>query len=347
MRLIFLFSCFLIPSWLSAQILTFDSLDLVQSETIFFDFGQFELRPEADSVLTRIKENIPNQANIVIHLTAHTDAIGTDAANQELSQNRATFTKNRLIELGLTDSILLIQPFGESQPIADNDTDEGRQKNRRVSIDLYEKTKMTYVEGQVKDPETGDGISAKVIIRQKAKRDSILTDSTGLFRFPVKDQTVVGLDIYAQGYFFETQMLKIDAQKMEALEIELPKAAVGASVDIKNLYFVGNQAVLLEPSKKELPKLLTFLQINPEIKVEIAGHINRPFQAPVPENSWNFELSVRRAQTVYNYLRRNGIPSDRISYKGYGNSQMRFPRARSEKEQALNRRVEIKVLESN
>jgi outer membrane protein OmpA-like peptidoglycan-associated protein len=347
MRLSYLLFYSLIPFWLSAQNLTFDSLDLIQSEMIFFDFGQFELRPEADSILNSLSEAVTDDDNMVIHLTAHTDAIGSDAANQELSQNRAASVKNKLMELGLRDSILLIQPFGESQPIADNDTDEGRQKNRRVTIDLYQKTTMTYLKGQVKDPETGEGISAKVIIRQKAKRDSILTDSTGVFRFPVKDQTVVGLDIYAQGYFFETQMLKVDASKQEELKFELPKAEVGASVDIKNLYFVGNQAVLLEQSEKELPKLLTFLQINPNIKVEIAGHINRPFEPPVSQESWNFKLSVRRAQTVYNYLRRNGIPSDRISYQGYGNSQMRYPRARTEKEQALNRRVEIKVLESN
>jgi outer membrane protein OmpA-like peptidoglycan-associated protein len=48
---------------------------------------------------------------------------------------------------------------------------------------------------------------------------------------------------------------------------------------------------------------------------------------------------------VYDYLLENGIPSERLSWKGYGNHEMRFPRATLEKEQALNRRVEIRVLE--
>jgi len=56
-------------------------------------------------------------------------------------------------------------------------------------------------------------------------------------------------------------------------------------------------------------------------------------------------LSVRRAKFVFDYLIKNGIPAERLSFKGYGNWEMRYPKATSNKEQELNRRVEIRILE--
>lgn len=331
---------------IQAQTLAFDSLNLLSSQIIYFDSGKYDLRASSDSTLLELAQRAKSSEKIVLHIRAHTDSRGTNEFNQELSQNRADTTKRKLLEYGILDSILIIQPFGELQPVAENTTDEGRQKNRRVTIDLYQKTAMVYLSGTIKDKESGEGIEAKVVIRQKNKRDSIDTNKDGSFKFPIPDQSVVGIDVYAPEYFFETQMFKADASKIKEIKVELPKIKEGAKVDIKNLYFVGNQAILLKRSEKELPKLLKFMEINPNIKVEIAGHINRPFQEPVHVESWNYNLSVRRAETVYSYLRRNGISSDRITYKGYGNWEMRYPRARSEKEQELNRRVEIKILDT-
>ena len=87
------------------------------------------------------------------------------------------------------------------------------------------------------------------------------------------------------------------------------------------------------------------MELNPAMKIEIAGHVNRPNNPPVPKDSWDFKLSEDRAKTVYNFLIEHGTSAERVSWKGYGNHQMRFPRATTEVEQALNRRVEIRVLE--
>ena len=82
------------------------------------------------------------------------------------------------------------------------------------------------------------------------------------------------------------------------------------------------------------------------MRIEIAGHINRPNQPPVPKESWDFKLSLRRALLVYDYLKENNIETTRMRYKGYGNSQMRYPNAVSEARQSLNRRVEIVIFDS-
>ncbi len=83
------------------------------------------------------------------------------------------------------------------------------------------------------------------------------------------------------------------------------------------------------------------------LKIEIAGHVNHPNLPPVSETSWEYKLSVARAKLVHDYLLENGIPQNRIIYKGYGNWEMRFPHARTEEQMALNRRVEIRILEGN
>lgn len=330
-----------LPAILRSQA-TFDSLTLIDSRIVYFDFGKYELRPAADSILREVSETFRKNAALKVHLTAHTDAIGQDENNQTLSRNRAESVHTALQQLGVPDSVLVIESFGESIPVADNDDEAGRQLNRRVTIDLYNARKMRYLEGQIRDEETGEGLEADVVLHGQGFRDSIHTDTIGKFRHPVPDDQVIGVDVFAKDHFFETKMFKVRQGMM--LDMILPSAREGKMADISNLYFVGNQAVLLAKSEPELGKVLRFMEVNPTLKIEIAGHINRPNSPPVPKDSWNWRLSEARAKVVYDFLIENNIDSARISFQGYGNTEMRYPYATSEREQALNRRVEIRVL---
>lgn len=336
---------FLLPSFLISQN-TLDSLQLMGEEKVYFDFGKYDLRPEADSVLQEVVKQCQALEQWQIYVEAHTDAIGTNGNNQVLSQNRANTVIEALKEKGLEISFISTRVFGENRPVAENDSDEGRQQNRRATIAIYRKVDLAVIKGEIKDEKSGEGIQADIVVRSKTYRDTVQTDSLGFFLIPVPDNTVLGLDVYAEGYFFKTQMLKTKKGKAPPLEIKLPPAEAGESADIQNLYFVGNQAVLLKRSKPELPKVLKFMQVNKDIKIEIAGHINLPNKPPVTKDSWEYDLSVRRAKLVYDFLMKNGVDSIRVRYQGYGNYEMRFPKAQREREQALNRRVEIRVLEN-
>jgi len=152
------------------------------------------------------------------------------------------------------------------------------------------------------------------------------------------------VDAFAECYFMKSKMLKV-SPGAEPLTLPLRPVQTGEKMDIENLYYVGNKPVLLEKSRPELPKILRFMQLNPQMKIEIAGHVNYPNRPAVIEESFEYKLSVDRAKMVYEYLLENGIAADRISYKGYGNWEMRYPNATSEEQQALNRRVEIRILE--
>jgi len=342
--------------------------EVLASEEVYFDFGKYELRQDdvakLESIIAQLKEN----EYVKIRITAHTDAIGSDGSNQLLSERRGETVKTFLITKGIPDSLMQVGVYGEHAPVADNDTDDGRQRNRRATVEVVKFTKVTttsvpekikpapendvpmgLVEGTVVDKTNGQPIQATVIIRSKTFRDSVVTDSTGYFSKKVPMNTVVGVDVYAPGYFFETQMMKVaPGIKLPTLDFQLPKATVGEIASIDNLFFVGNQAVLLKKSEPILPKVLLFMQINDTMKIEIGGHVNFPYRHTAYKNKAGEKeqiLSDNRAKMVYDYLIKHGISEDRLSWKGYSNTEMKFPYATQEVKMAKNRRVEIKVLE--
>ena len=324
----------------------FDSTFVIERAAVFFDVNKHDLQPGADTVLAAIAAKCLTTTRRFLEIEAHTDADGSDGFNQELSERRAETVRGFLTGQGVPTEQMRVVPFGEHKPVASNASDDGKQKNRRATVELWQRTRMTWLKGQVVDMETKEGIPAMVSLRSRFLNDSIQTDSAGHFSTPVPDRMPVEVSVFSPGYFFETQILTPNSLEPIQVEFPLPPALAGEVLTLKNFYFVGNQDTLLPKSEPELPKLLKFMQFNPGIRIEIAGHINLPNSPPVPKESWNYGLSVRRAKRVYTFLLEKGVDPGRLTYNGYGNYEMVFPHARTEREQALNRRVEIRVLEN-
>jgi len=103
-------------------------------DDVLFDFDKSNIKPEAGAILDRLvafmKENKVKKAA----LSGHTDNVGTDAYNKKLSERRVNSVKAYVIKKGVEAGRVSGQGFGESKPIADNKTKEGRAKNRRVEI---------------------------------------------------------------------------------------------------------------------------------------------------------------------------------------------------------------------
>lgn len=346
----------------SQTTITTNHSEVLLQEAVYFDFGKDDIRPDDAKKLETIITALAKNEYVKIRITAHTDSIGSVKNNQLLSKRRGNTVKTFLITKGIPDSLMEIGLFGEHAPIAKNDSEDGRQQNRRATVELVKykfdpptapkpKQRMGLVEGTVVNKTTGTPIQATVIIHSKNFRDSIATDSTGYFSKKVAINTIVGIDVFAPGYFFETQMLKVASKLKNAptLTFELPPATAGEKAAIRDLFFVGGKAILLPKSKPILPKVLRFMQINSSLKIEIAGHINHPYGKGAyfyQVDQWEQELSENRAKLIYDYLIENSISSERISWKGYGNSEMRFPYATKESQMSKNRRVEIKVIEN-
>lgn len=122
-------------------------------------------------------------------------------------------------------------------------------------------------------------------------------------------------------------------------ELERKKIKKGQIVNIKNLFFEANKAVINEKSHSSLDELVTFLEENPDLRIEVGGHTNGR-----PEHAFCDSLSTVRSKAVADYLIEKGIPTEQVEYKGYGK---RKPIATNKTKagRAKNQRVEIKILE--
>jgi OmpA-OmpF porin, OOP family len=106
---------------------------------IQFDTGQASLRPEGLRTLENIKDDLAIAGSLVVKVYGHTDSVGNPEANQRLSEARAAAVKSYLMRTAPSEfpsSRFRIRGVGDQQPIADNGTDSGRAKNRRVEIVL-------------------------------------------------------------------------------------------------------------------------------------------------------------------------------------------------------------------
>ena len=324
-----------------AQQNPFDSLGLVSSYVVHFDFGLARVPDTAKHIIDSLVSGIDCET-CYAYIHAHTDSIGSEENNIKLSRKRASVVRRLLLEHNMSSDRIRLDHFGERLPKSSNHSEMGRQLNRRTEISWYKPQPMMVIQGQIKDAETKEGIEAEIIFHHKSFRDSLKTDPDGSFKKRVVSGSVIGIDVIAKDHFFTSDFLK--TSKKEIL-IELPPIKKGEVVALSHFYFVGNEAILLSRSKPQLVNLLTFMNQNSGVSIEVMGHINRPSSPPVPKTSSHFNLSYRRAKLVHDFLIGSGIDSSRVDFNGYGNWHMRFPKAVDPREQELNRRVEIKVLE--
>ncbi|MFH1940860.1 MAG: OmpA family protein [bacterium] len=109
-------------------------MDFFDSNPIEFDFASSKLSVRSKRILDRAVELIDRITEPKIEIGGHTDNVGSDAWNTRLSAARANSVRMYLIEKGIQSGFLSVNGFGETQPKADNDTEGGRQKNRRVEF---------------------------------------------------------------------------------------------------------------------------------------------------------------------------------------------------------------------
>jgi outer membrane protein OmpA-like peptidoglycan-associated protein len=106
----------------------------IRLNNVFFDFSKYDLRPESYPELDRLVQFLTENPGSEIELRGHTDNVGSDADNLKLSQNRVNSVRSYLTGKGIVATRLAAKGLGKSQPIADNTSDDGRQKNRRVEF---------------------------------------------------------------------------------------------------------------------------------------------------------------------------------------------------------------------
>ncbi len=106
----------------------------VNMADVLFAFGKYDLRPAAREALAKLSGIVLGHPGLKLAVEGYTDIIGSDEVNQTLSEKRASTVRDYLVQQGLDPGSITAAGFGKSNPVASNDTVEGRQQNRRVEI---------------------------------------------------------------------------------------------------------------------------------------------------------------------------------------------------------------------
>ncbi|MCO5934898.1 OmpA family protein [Mucilaginibacter sp. RB4R14] len=204
---------------------------------------------------------------------------------------------------------------------------------------------VTYIKGTVADKNTKAPLEAAVEIIDLQKNNPVFQDyssaESGEFLATLGAGKNYGLNISREGYLFYSDnfsLIGLKDKKAFNISVLLSPIEVGNKTILKNIFFNTNKFELKAESKAELQKLVEFLQLNPTVKIEIAGYTDN-----VGNEQANVTLSEKRANAVYQYLSANGIVATRLVYKGYGEAQPIAPNT-TEDNRALNRRTEFMII---
>lgn len=113
------------------------SLKVLIPESATFDIGKYDLKPDLYPVLNQVAVEMNNHQQLRVKSVGHTDSTGSVSINQPLSNNRASAVTNYLAGQGVAHSRMTVEGRAANDPIASNDTAEGRRMNRRVELFLY------------------------------------------------------------------------------------------------------------------------------------------------------------------------------------------------------------------
>ncbi len=135
--------------------------------------------------------------------------------------------------------------------------------------------------------------------------------------------------------------------KISFPQMNVEEVKVGEAFRLQNIYFYISRHIVTEESYPQLDILYAFLEKHPDIKIQIEGHVCCVKNVPDAEDEDTNEisLSVNRAKYIYEYLAQKGVNKNRMRYIGYGISRPLIWPERSTKDEEMNRRVEIRILE--
>jgi len=245
-------------------------------------------------------------------------------------------------EMGLT-----IESGGQKAYFS-SQRDEREGKNI-FSFKLYESVRpdpVAYLKGKVTDKETGKMLTAEYeLINLSTGKTAVAssTDGNGNFLVCLPSGFNYGLNVSRKGYLFYSENFMFEGQhtvmKPYLMKIHLSQLKVGEKMLLANVFYEVDSWQLKKESETELNKLCNLLKENKELKVEIGGYTDA-----TGTDEHNLSLSEKRALSVVDFLVSNGVPSERLQHKGFGNTSPVGDNITSEGRK-LNRRTEVQIIE--
>ncbi|MFI5218822.1 MAG: OmpA family protein [Bacteroidia bacterium] len=212
-------------------------------------------------------------------------------------------------------------------------------------LDSVRPNEVSYVKGKVYDSKTKQALEAKFEIIELSTGNTVVqawSDKiNGDFIVTLPSGKDYALNVSKEGYLFYSDHFscKNPADKKDAyhLDISLSPAKAGEKVILKNIFFETGSFDLKTESFPELNKIIAFIKKNLSVTIEISGHTDN-----VGDDKSNQILSEKRAKSVYDFLLKSGIETNRLTFKGFGESK---PIASNENEsgRTQNRRTEFAI----
>ncbi|MGF7140487.1 OmpA family protein [Roseimarinus sediminis] len=210
--------------------------------------------------------------------------------------------------------------------------------------DIELKPKKRLLELLVLDEETNDPLSASIELFDERKRlyqPEALEGKAGRYSLVLREGEVYDVEVRGpRGFAFKHELIDLAAHRdLKQKTISLSPLKIKVPIQLNNINFEFNSADLLESSFEELARVIQLLKDNPDIHVEIMAHTD-----DVGSERYNNVLAEKRAKSVVEYLIINGIESHKLQPKGYGETVPLVPNT-SDENRAINRRVEMKILD--
>ena len=270
--------------------------------SVFFESNKFEL----NALQTQnLKEWIVNNTNSkIVAIDGFTDEDGSNGFNDTLAKRRVDFIYNFVNNKVKIRDDFKSRSYGETQQSSAN-----KSENRKVTI---------YFISQNDIPRENEILGLPTEIPIEKPKPPI--------DFPQK--------IVIQNPNGTKSEFQLDIAFMKTLN----NAKAGEKLKVENLNFQVNTFVIVPESRAKLYELLLVMQNNPDLKIDIHGHL-----CCMPNDRLN--LSTQRAKAIYGFLVANNIPKNRLSYQGFGSTKAIYAiPEKDESERAANRRVEIEII---
>ena len=271
--------------------------------SVYFESNKHE--PKA-AESARIEKWIAENPEVkVVAINGYTDEDGTTGFNDTLAQRRVNFIFKSISGKVKIREDFKTRSFGELHKMS-----ETKSENRKVTI-YYLLPKDLSREDEIL------GIKKEVAAKPKPEK-----------KYPEK-LSFTNPDGTKSEFKLDVEFMK-----------QVDQAKAGEKLKLENLNFRINTFAVLPESRGKMYELLIVLQNNPDLKIDIQGHL---CCMPVDR----LDLSTQRAKAIWNFLVSKEIEKSRLSYKGFGSSQPIYPLPeKNEGERAANRRVEIYIVEN-
>lgn len=284
-------------------------------DNLFFEFNKDIIKPISFPYLDELAEVLKEATDWNLKLSGHTDNVGNKNYNLELSKKRANAVKKYLEQKGVKAERITAEGFGDTKPIADNSTPQGREKNRRVEFVIVKATASTPTESTTsnKNQDLSSGTTIASTIGSTIGSTSGSESGTTTTTVSSTDNVV-------------SPSPSVNNETINALKDAYD-----------NLVFQTGSNAIKTTSLKYLDELADVLKKS-TWNLKLEGHTDN-----VGDANSNMILSKRRADAVKNYLVSKGISDKRITTEGFGVTKPIADNKTAEG-RAKNRRVEFKIL---